>query len=258
MHFRSRSAILVLPAALASIALAQSSTTSTSTSSTTTTTAPAATTATPQSVPTAPTTTTTTPGATAPNAVVQPPRPVTPPAGNTPQVPSTAVNPLAPNLPPASSAAQTIVNSTTSAPGATTATTLAVEPTNINELAAAGLDAALNPTAALTTLRTAPVANQQTVLRALQTRVDASTRALLDLRARSRANGIAGAGPNFNQAAEDIRLREVALRDALSSAGSTADEAAWRQAQTQIATLYQAYADSVQRARALLQSPPRP
>lgn len=256
MHLRSRSAFLVFPTLLASIAFAQSSTTSTSTSSntTTTTTAPAATTATPQNAPTAPTTTTTAPAATAPNAVVQPPRPVTPPAGNTPPVPSTAVNPLAPNLPPASSAAQTIVNSTTAAPG----TALALEPSNINELAAAGLDAALNPTAALTTLRTAPVASQQTVVRALQTRVDATTRALLDLRARARANGIAGAGPNFDQAAEDIRLRETALRDALSSAGGTTDEAAWRQAQTQIATLYQAYADSVQRARALLQSPPQP
>ncbi|MBI2511624.1 MAG: hypothetical protein HYV96_06575 [Opitutae bacterium] len=262
MHLSFRSPLFVLSALLASAAAAQSSTTSSSSSNAsttnTTTTASAATTATPQSAPAAPAAVTTPPGATAPNVVVQPPRPVTSPAGDPPQTPSTAVNPLAPNLPPASGAAQAIVNSTTAAPGATAATTLAIEPTNLNELAAAGLDVALNPTVALATLRTAPIANQQTVLRSLQTRVDATTRALIDLRAQARANGVAGAGPNFDQAAEEIRVREIALRDALSSAGSTADEAAWRQAQTQIATLYQAYADAVQRARAFLQPPPQP
>jgi hypothetical protein len=191
--------------------------------------------------------------------VTQPVQPVAPAIGNPPQPPSTAVNPLAPNLPPASSnAATTIVNSTTFAPGAATAPALAIEPTNINELAAAGLDVALNPPAALMVLRQTPAASQQTAVRTLQTRVDAVTRALIDARAQARANGVAGAGTNFDQAAEDVRLREAALRDALNSASSSTDEAAWRQAQTQLATLYQAYADSVQRARSLLQPAPQP
>ncbi|HLP25937.1 MAG TPA: hypothetical protein VK477_09680, partial [Acidobacteriota bacterium] len=145
------------------------------------------------------------------------------------------------------------MNSTTTSPGAVSATTLIVQPANINELAAAGVDVSLNPTAALASIRQAPMTNQQPALRSLQTRVDATARALIDLRAQARANGVAGAGANFDQAAEDIRQRETALRDAISSAGSTTDEAAWRQAQTQLATLYQAYADSVQRARSLLQ-----
>lgn len=249
MHLTSRPALVVFLSLLASAASAQTSTPAS---------APAATTATPRSAPTA-SMATTTPAANVPNSVVQPvSRPVEPPTGTPPQVPAPAVNPLAPNLPPASpTAAQTVVNSTTAVPGAAS-TALAVDPTNINELAAAGLDVALNPTAALTTLRQSPVASQQTALRTLQARVDATTRALFDLRAQARANGVAGAGANFDQAAEDIRVRETALRNALSSAGSTADEAAWRQSQTQIAMLYQAYADSVQRARALLQPTPQP
>lgn len=220
---------------------------------------PASTVPAPAQPKTAPTATTNATPASAPNAVVQPvPRPVVPPVGNPPQVPPGAVNPLAPNLPSPSTAAQSIVNSTTATPGASNAVTPVVEPTNINELAAAGIDVSLNPTAALTTIRQTPMANQQTALRSLQTRVDATARALIDLRAQARANGVAGAGANFDQAAEDVRLRETALRDAISSAGSTTDEAAWRQAQTQLATLYQAYADSVQRARVLLQPTPQP
>lgn len=249
---------VLLPTLLAA-ALSASAQTSSSTSSTTTTT-PSPSPSTPANPPTtAPGAVTTPPPVSAPNAVARPvTRPVIPPTGNPPQTPDGAVNPLAPNLPNPSSAAQTIVDSTTSTPGVANAAALAVEPTNINALAAAGVDVALNPTAALATIRQAPVAHQQTALRTLQTRVDATARALIDLRAQARANGVAGAGSNFDQAAEDIRLREVALRDALSAAGSTSDEAAWRQAQTQIATLYQAYADSVQRARALLQAPPQP
>lgn len=242
-----------LPILLAA-ALSASAQTSSSNNSTTTTTP------TPTSPPTtAPSAVTTPAPVSAPNAVVQPAtRPVSPPVGNSPQATDGAVNPLAPTLPNPSDPARTIVDSTTSTPGAVNAPALVVEPTNINALAAAGIDVALNPTAALSTIREAPVANQRTALRALQTRVDATARALIDLRAQARANGVAGAGPNFDQAAEDISLREVALRDAISAAGSTADEAAWRQAQTQLATLYQAYADSVQRARALLQPTPQP
>lgn len=215
--------------------------------------------ATPAQPATAPTVTTTSPAASTPNTVVQPvTRPVVPPTSNPPQLPPGAVNPMAPNLPNPSNAAQTIVNGTTTTPGAANAATLAVEPTNLNELAAAGVDVSLNPTAALASIRQAPMTNHQTALRSLQTRVDATARALIDMRAQARANGVAGAGANFDQAAEDVRLREVALRDAISSAGSTTDEAAWRQAQTQLATLYQAYADSVQRARSLLQPTPQP
>jgi hypothetical protein len=207
---------------------------------------------------TAPAATTSSPPVSAPNAVVQPvPRPVVPPTSNTPQPPSTAVNPLAPTA-QTSNAAQTVIDSTTSTPGAINATTLAVEPTTLNELAAAGVDVSLNPTAALSTLRQAPVANQQTALRSMQTRIDATSRALIDLRAQARANGVAGAGANFDSAAEEVRVREIALRDAISTAGGTTDEAGWRQSQTQLATLYQAYADAVQRARALLQPTPQP
>lgn len=243
--------------AAALTAVAQTSSSSTTPSSTTrTTTAPAATTAAPPA--SAPAATTATPPVSAPNAVVQPAlRPVEPPVGNPPQVTPGAINPLAPNLPNPSNTAPGVVSSTP-APGAVSAGSVVVEPTNINELAAAGVDVSLNPTAALTTIRQAPVANQQPALRSLQTRVDATARALIDLRAQARANGVAGAGTNFDQAAEDIRVREAALRDAINSAGSTTDEAAWRQAQTQLATLYQAYADSVQRARSLLQPAPQP
>ncbi len=246
---------LTVFAALALTAFAQTSSSSTSASSTTT--APGASTSAPPA--TASRATTTPPPASAPNAVVQPvTRPVVPPVGNTPQVAPGAVNPLAPTLPNPSNPAQTVVNRTTTTPGAANAASLAVEPTNLNELAAAGLDVSLNPAAALASIRQTPMTNQQPALRSLQNRVDATARALVDLRAQARANGVAGAGANFDQAAEDVRLRETALRDAISSAGSTTDEAAWRQAQTQLATLYQAYPDSVQRARSLLQPTPQP
>jgi hypothetical protein len=260
MHLRLASAASALVTVLATVALAQSTTNSTSnTSASPAQSAPPATPSTPPVAPpaTAPAAATSSPPVAAPNTVVQPDtRPVVPPTSNSPQPPSTPVNPLAPTPSNPSNAAQTIVNSTTTTPGAVNAAALVAEPRNLNELAAAGVDVSLNPTAALTTVRQAPVANQQIALRSLQTRIDATSRALTDLRAQARANGVAGAGTNFDQAAEEVRVREVALRDAISAAGGTADEAAWRQSQTQLATLYQAYADAVQRARALLQPTP--
>lgn len=245
MHFRRQ---LVPALVLATAGVAQTSSTSTP----------------PASVPSAPPATapaavTSPPTVTAPTTAVTPSlRPVIPPVGNTPNPPP-AVNPLAP-VPPASAvstAAQSVVNGVVlpGGPDAAAQVALANDPNNINALAALGVDAALNPSAALATLRAAPATNQQAVLRSLQTRVDATTRALVDLRAQARANGVTGAGANYDQAAENIRLREAALREAIQSAGSAADEAGWVQARSQVETQYQAYVDAVMRARALLQSP---
>lgn len=249
MHLRP---ILVPVLLAATAAFAQSQTTSSPT-----TTTPAAP---PPQPTTAPAAVTTPPAANAPATVVTPvTRPVIPPVGNTPNPPP-AVNPSAPVSPVVGTAtAQSVVNGVVvpGGPDVAAQVALANDPNNVNALATLGVDAALNPSAALATLRATPAANQQAVLRSLQTRIDATTRALIDLRAQAQANGVAGAGSNYDQAAENIRLREAALREALQSAGSAADDAGWVQARSQVETQYQAYVDAVMRARALLQSAPQ-
>jgi hypothetical protein len=224
-----------------------------STTTTTTTTAPA---------------TPAPPPATAPTTVTQPvSRPVIPPTtparapitpvvplndGRAPTAPGAVVTP--PVLPNAASAtAQSVVNANGTT---TTTTTLLVDPNSMDALVAGGVDVALNPAAALAALRQSPTANQQKALATLRTRVDATDRALADMRAQARANGVAGAGSNYDQVAEDIRVREDALREALRAAGSGTSDQEWRQAQSQVAAAYQAYADAVARARTLLQPAP--
>ncbi|MBA4137235.1 MAG: hypothetical protein C0518_07970 [Opitutus sp.] len=257
---------------LATVAHAQS--TSTTSSNTSTSTSPSTTTTTTQT--TSPGTMTTSPTSVAPRnptlvrnptAITNPvPGPVVPPT-TSPSLPAQAVDPLnnaATNVtrPLPANAAQQAANSNLSVPpGSTNASTMldangnpiAVSGASIDALAAAGVDVALDPATTVAAIRRADRTTQQAALAQVRTRIDATSRALTELRAQARANGVAAVDSNFDQAAAEIRNREDLLRDALRDAGSATSDEAWRQAQSQIATQYQAYAEAVRRAQQMLQ-----
>lgn len=253
---------------LATFAHAQSSTsTSSSTNTSTTTTAApgaATTTTTTQTSPT----TTTTPTSTAPRAPNTVTQPVPAPANprlTPPTAPVTPVDPLsAPADPTGTRTVHTAPTAVTGVPpGSTNASTqldadgnpIAVSGASLDALAAAGIDVALDPVNTVAALRRTSFANSRPTLEQVRTRVDATGRALTELRAQARANGVATAGSNFDQVAAEIRTREELLRDALREAATATSEEAWRQSQHQVATHYQAYADAVRRAQQLLQIP---
>lgn len=255
---------------LALIAHAQSTTSSSSSPATSTTT----TTTTRSTAAPSTTTTTTSPTSVVPtnptlvrnpSAITNPvPGPVVPPT-TPPRLPAQAVDPLnnaATNVtrPLPANAAEQAANATAVPPGSTNASTaldasgnpIAVSGASIDALAAAGLDVALDPTATVTAIRRADRSTQQAALAQVRTRIDATSRALTELRAQARATGVATVDSNFDQAAAEIRTREDLLRDALREAGSASSDEAWRQAQSQIATHYQAYAEAVRRAQQML------
>ena len=86
--------------------------------------------------------------------------------------------------------------------------------------------------------------------------MEATNRALTELRAQARSLGVTSANTNFDQAAADVRAREDVIRDTLRNASITATEEDWVRLRSLLATQYQTYADSVLRARDLLQVPP--
>lgn len=253
---------------LATVAHAQStgSSSSSTTTSTTTTTSPSTATTSRTTTQASPTTTTTptTTAPRAPNTVTQPvPAPanprLTPPTGPVAPVDPLSVPADATRARPANAASAV----TGVPPGSTNASIrldangnpIAVSGASLDALAAAGVDVALDPTATLAAVRRTPFADARTTIEQVRTRVEATGRALTELRAQARANGVATAGSNFDQVAAEIRTREDLLRDALREAGTATSEEAWRQAQHQVTTHYQAYADAVRRAQQLLQIP---
>lgn len=255
--FISRSfAVAILT--LATVAHAQS-TTSSSSSTTTSTTSPTAAATTTTTTQASPTTTT---APRAPNTVTQP---VPAPANPRLAPPTGPVTPVDPLSVPADATRARPANAASAVtgvpPGSTNASIqldangnpIAVSGASLDALAAAGVDVALDPVNTVAGLRRTPFADSRATLEQVRLRVEATGRALTELRAQARANGVSTAGSNFDQVAAEIRTREELLRDALRDAGTATSEEAWRQAQHQVATHYQAYADAVRRAQQLLQ-----
>jgi len=126
---------------------------------------------------------------------------------------------------------------------------------SIDALAAAGVEVALDPQNALTNLRRANADGQRGVTAELQTRLDATDRALTEARAAARANGFPITDSGFDQAMTEVRARENVLRETLRNATRANNENEWRSLQSLLDSQYTAYADAVLRARALLQPP---
>jgi hypothetical protein len=129
---------------------------------------------------------------------------------------------------------------------------LIVSGASIDALAAAGVQAALDPQNALARLRRANAASQPGVVSELQTRVDATSRALTEARARARAGGLSISDAELDRLASEIRVREDVLRDTLRNLTRATSEQEWRQMQSLLDSQYTAYADAVLRANQYL------
>lgn len=253
-----RPLVTLLCASVVPVAFAQSS----STTTTTTTSPNAATTTTtnPTQAQTAPGAVTTPSAPFSPPPVTQPvPTPVVPPTGAPLQgpvdrsAPATVTQPVGPTapgtvaLPPGSTSASTALDAS--------GQRIAVSGASIDALAAAGVEVAVDPQNALSNLRRADASGQTGVTAELQTRLDATNRALTEARARARATGFPLASAEFDQLAAEVRTREDLLRETLRNAATSNSEAEWRQLQSVLDTQYSAYADAVLRANRLLQPP---
>ena len=263
-----RSTLLVLGCvALTPLAFAQSSTTSPSTSSTTTRTQSTSPSTSTSTVPNAASSTATNPTQTAPGAQTTAPfapapittpvtTPVVPPTGTPVQgtpvrtAPGAVTQPVIPGAP--AQVAQP--------PGATNASTMldaqggriAVSGSSIDALAAGGVEVAVDPQNALANLRRANADGQAGVTAELQTRVDATSRALTESRARARAAGLSISDANYDQLAAEVRVREDMLRETLRNAARANSEEEWRTLQSVLDSQYAAYADAALRAHRLL------
>lgn len=222
--------------------------------------------ATSTAAPNAATTTTTTPtnAQTAPGTVATPPAPFAPPPVTQP-VPGAVVPQVqppgqvpAPVTPPAGPTAPgTVVQP----PGSTNASTvldangqrIVVSGASIDALAAAGVEVAVDPQNTLANLRRADASGQQGVTAELQTRIDATGRALTEARAQARASGFPISDAQYDQLVAEIRLREDMLRETLRNAAISNSEAEWRQLQSVLDSQYSAYADAVLRANRMIQ-----
>jgi hypothetical protein len=151
--------------------------------------------------------------------------------------------PRAPGLPPAVDASTALDSS---------GNPIAVSGASIDALAAAGVEAALSAPETIEALRRSEGSEQTRLLNQVLLRVDATSRALTELRAEARALGRPRSGANFDQLASEIATREDVLRDTLRNATISASEEDWTRIRHELATQYQAYAESVLRARQML------
>lgn len=157
--------------------------------------------------------------------------------------PADAAAPRAPTAPPAVDASTTL-----DAGG----NPVAVSGASIDALAAAGVEAALSAPQTIEALRRSEGSEQTRLLNQVRLRLDATSRALTELRASARSLGRPLTGSNFDQLAAEITAREDVLRETLRNASISASEEDWVRVRHELATQYHAYADSVLRARQLL------
>lgn len=131
---------------------------------------------------------------------------------------------------------------------------LGVGTLNLDALAAGGVDAALDPTAAVAALGRAPRTEQDAALADLRTRVDATRRALLELRARARAQGVQVDSATQGRLEADLEEQEEALKRTLGTAPVAPTDDEWQRLQAEVAAQYEAFANAVRRVQQNLQS----
>lgn len=131
---------------------------------------------------------------------------------------------------------------------------LGVGTLNIDALAAGGVDAALDPRTAITTLQLTPRSEQDAALADLRTRVDATRRALIELRARARAQGLEVDADLRARLEADLENQEDALKRTLATAPVAQTDDDWRRLQSEISLQYEAFANAVRRVQLHLQA----
>ncbi|HYC69818.1 MAG TPA: hypothetical protein VEB66_01340 [Opitutaceae bacterium] len=131
---------------------------------------------------------------------------------------------------------------------------LGVGSLNIDALAAGGVDSALDPRATIANFNSAPRADQDVALADVRTRVDATRRALIELRARSRAEGAEVDSTRQGRLEAELEEQEEALKRTLATAPVAQTDDEWRRLQTEVSLQYEAYANAVRRVQLNLQS----
>lgn len=129
---------------------------------------------------------------------------------------------------------------------------VAVSGVSVDALAAAGIDVAVDPQTVIASLQRANRTTAATAVSELRARIEATTRALNELRTEAKATGMQVDGALLEQATADLRSQENMLRQALTNASRASNDAEWRQAQAQLATQYQLYAQAVRRTQTIL------
>jgi len=114
-----------------------------------------------------------------------------------------------------------------------------------------GIAGSLNSAAMVSDIRNASQATRTTMLAQVDSSLDASARAVADLR-RSGRELKGEARARFDAAYDDLRAQEKTVKRSLSTARKAKDST-WADAQSQLASDYEAYAQAVSRAEAAAQ-----
>lgn len=131
---------------------------------------------------------------------------------------------------------------------------LGVGSLNIDALAAGGIDHAVDLQAAVAALGRAPRSEQNVALADIRTRVDSTRRALLELIARSRAQGVEVDSTQQGQLEAELEEREDVLKRTISTAPVAETDDEWRRLQAEVSVQYQEFANAVRRVQQNLQS----
>jgi hypothetical protein len=131
---------------------------------------------------------------------------------------------------------------------------LGVGSLNIDALAAGGVDEALDPQGAMAAFNQASRSEQDVARADLRTRVDATRRALLELTARSRAQGVAVDSTQQGRMEAELEEREEVLKRTLGTTPVAQTDDEWRRLQAEVSTHYDAFANAVRRVQMNLQS----
>lgn len=131
---------------------------------------------------------------------------------------------------------------------------LGVGTLNIDALAVGGVDIALDPVNVIANFQQTPRSDQDVALADLRTRVDATSRALVELRARARAQGVPVEATLNSRLTAEMEQQEEALKRTLSTVPVANTDEEWRRVQSDISTQYSAYANAVRRVQMSLQT----